>query len=98
MAGAITHRDLMLATSVSTAFDRPGWLFELKYDGYCTLAIRHGEEVRLLSRRGNDLLPCFPEIAAWLRELPDMVLDGGIGRTPLGSVTSTCSGSDATHS
>src|SRR4051812_48807724 len=70
------HRHLMLATSASKPFDRPGWLFELKYDGFRVLAIRRGDEVRLLSRRGNDLAPCFPEIVACLRELPDLVLDG----------------------
>src|SRR6185436_11618749 len=29
----ITHQDLMLATVASKPFDRPGWIFELKYDG-----------------------------------------------------------------
>ncbi len=66
----------MLAVQTAKPFDRAGWVFELKYDGFRVLAIRQGEEMRLLSRRGNDLLPCFPEIAACLRELPDIVLDG----------------------
>ena len=66
----------MLATPASKPFDRAGWIFELKYDGFRVLAIRNGDEMRLLSRRGNDLLPCFPEIAACLRQLPDIVLDG----------------------
>jgi bifunctional non-homologous end joining protein LigD len=66
----------MLTTPASKPFDRAGWIFELKYDGFRVLAIRHGEEMYLLSRRGNDLLPCFPEIAACVRELPDIVLDG----------------------
>lgn len=66
----------MLATRAKKPFDRPGWLFELKYDGFRVLAIRRGGETRLLSRRGNDLLPAFPEIAACLAELPDIVLDG----------------------
>jgi bifunctional non-homologous end joining protein LigD len=66
----------MLATAASKAFDRPGWIFELKMDGFRTLATREGERVRLLSRRGNDLSACFPEIVACLRELPDIVLDG----------------------
>jgi bifunctional non-homologous end joining protein LigD len=66
----------MLATSVSKPFDRPGWIFELKYDGFRVLGIRDVESVRLLSRRGNDLSAAFPEIVACLRELPDIVLDG----------------------
>jgi bifunctional non-homologous end joining protein LigD len=36
----------MLATSASKPFDRPGWLFELKYDGFRVLAIQRGEELR----------------------------------------------------
>jgi bifunctional non-homologous end joining protein LigD len=66
----------MLATSASKPFDRAGWVFELKYDGFRALAVRGAGVVRLLSRRGNDLLPCFPEIDECLRELPDIVFDG----------------------
>jgi bifunctional non-homologous end joining protein LigD len=66
----------MLATSASKPFDRPGWLFELKYDGFRVLGIHEGERTRVLSRRGNDLAHCFPEIVACLRVLPDLVLDG----------------------
>src|SRR5690348_7221239 len=73
-ASAISHRDLMLAVPANKPFDRPGWIFELKLDGFRVLAIRRGDSLRLLSRRGNDLLPCFPEIAACLLELPDIAL------------------------
>ena len=66
----------MLAMSASRPFDRPGWIFELKYDGFRVLTIRESDAARLLSRRGNDLADCFPEIVACLRELPHMVLDG----------------------
>jgi bifunctional non-homologous end joining protein LigD len=72
----VSHLDLMLATSAAKPFDRPGWVFELKYDGFRVLAIRQGDEARLLSRRGNDLSVCFPEIVECLRDLPDSVLDG----------------------
>ena len=76
MAETDTHRDLMLATSAEKPFDRPGWLFELKYDGFRVLAIHQGETRRVLSRRGNDLSGCFPEIVACLGALPELVLDG----------------------
>jgi ATP-dependent DNA ligase len=72
----ITHKDLALPTSAAKPFDRSGWLFELKYDGFRVLARRHGEDADMISRRGNDLLPRFPEIAAELVRLPDLVLDG----------------------
>ena len=70
------HRDLMLASSAAKPFERAGWIFELKYDGFRVLAMRSGMEMRLLSRRGNDLARWFPEIVACVRELPNVVLDG----------------------
>jgi bifunctional non-homologous end joining protein LigD len=72
----------MLATPARKPFDRPGWIFEIKYDGFRVLAMRDETGVRLLSRRGNDLTPAFPEIVACLLEWsgpaasPDVVLDG----------------------
>ena len=66
----------MLATTASKPFDRPGWIFELKYDGFRVLAIRNAANARLLSRRGNDLAACFPEIVECLHALPSMALDG----------------------
>ncbi|HEX2248919.1 MAG TPA: non-homologous end-joining DNA ligase, partial [Gemmatimonadales bacterium] len=68
---------LMLAESRERPFSAPGWLFELKLDGYRALAARNGS-ARLLSRNGNDLSPCFPEVIQALRALPydRLVLDG----------------------
>src|SRR4051812_32961853 len=76
MPPPISHRDLMLAQKAAKPFDRPGWLYELKLDGYRVLAIRDGAGVRLLSRRGNDLAASFPEIMADLIALPEMIADG----------------------
>ena len=61
--------DLMLATSASKPFDRPGWIFELNYEGFRVLAIRDRNGARLCSRRGTDLSARFPEIMASLIEL-----------------------------
>jgi len=66
----------MLATPAAEPLDRPGWVFELNYDGLRVLAIRDGRRARLLSRRGYDLSASFPEIVACLLELPPIVLDG----------------------
>ena len=67
----------LLLTPRREPFDDPGWLFEPKLDGYRALAAReHG--ARLLSRNGNDLTPCFPEVVQALRALPfdRLVVDG----------------------
>ena len=54
----------MLATLVSEPFDRPGWVYEEKYDGDRILAYKEGDRVRLLSRNGKDRTDSFPRIAA----------------------------------
>ena len=74
----ISHDDLMLAVPTNEAFDRPGWVFELKYDGFRCLAIRDTDRVRLFTRRGNPLETCFPEIVRCLLDLTPkrLVLDG----------------------
>jgi bifunctional non-homologous end joining protein LigD len=68
---------LMLAEPRDTPFTAPGWLFELKLDGYRALAARDGKS-RLLSRNGNDLSTCFPEITRAVTALPGdrLLLDG----------------------
>jgi bifunctional non-homologous end joining protein LigD len=70
---------LMLAEHRDRPFSAPGWLFELKLDGYRVLGSRDGR-VRLLSRNGNDLSPCFPEITRALAALPfdRLLLDGEV--------------------
>jgi bifunctional non-homologous end joining protein LigD len=71
---------LMLAETRDDPFTSDDWLFELKHDGFRLLAARHGDEVRLVYRRGNDATHVFPEIARALRELPfpDLVIDGEV--------------------
>jgi bifunctional non-homologous end joining protein LigD len=70
---------LMLAETRDRPFSAPGWLFELKLDGYRVLAARDGA-ARLLSRNGNDLSPSFPEVSQALRALPfaSLLLDGEV--------------------
>ncbi|HEX6432923.1 MAG TPA: DNA ligase D, partial [Gemmatimonadales bacterium] len=68
---------VMLAEQRDRPFTAPGWLFELKMDGYRALAVRDGEPC-LLSRNGNDLTACFPEVTRALKALPHerLILDG----------------------
>lgn len=70
----------MLATLVREPFDRPGWVYEEKYDGDRILAYKEGARVRLLSRNGKDHTERFAGIAAALAELrpPTLLLDGEV--------------------
>ena len=70
----------MLATLVDEPFDRPGWVYEEKYDGYRILAYKEGRSVRLLSRNGNDRTDTFSRVAADVARLKDrtLLLDGEV--------------------
>jgi bifunctional non-homologous end joining protein LigD len=72
--------DLMLAETRQRAFSRPGWIYELKYDGYRILAAREDGEARLLTRNRNDATATFPEVAKAIAALPydGLVLDGEV--------------------
>jgi bifunctional non-homologous end joining protein LigD len=70
----------MLAETGDGPFTDAKWLFELKLDGYRLLAARSGSTVRLLSRNGNDLSACFPEVKRAVAALPldRFLLDGEV--------------------
>ncbi len=53
----------MLAVSVDRAFSRPGWLFELKYDGIRAMVAVAGGAVRVVGRRGREETARYPEAA-----------------------------------
>jgi bifunctional non-homologous end joining protein LigD len=71
----------MLATLVDAPFDDPGWLFEVKWDGFRAIcSIDAKGNVSLTSRNGLDLLPRFKELESLgeaFRSLP-AVIDGEI--------------------
>jgi bifunctional non-homologous end joining protein LigD len=70
----------MLATLVAAPFDKPGWVYEEKYDGDRILAYKELGRERLLSRNGKDRTDRFPEIAAAIRALSPttLLLDGEV--------------------
>ncbi len=69
----------MLAELADAPFSHPDWLFEPKLDGYRVLAFVRNGEARLRSRRGLDLTPAFPQIAAELAlQGADMLVDGEV--------------------
>ncbi len=68
-----------LATLVREPPRGPGWLHEIKFDGYRILArVEHGQ-ARLMSRNGKDWTGRFPEITGLLEDVPaDALLDGEV--------------------
>src|SRR5262249_1931175 len=59
--------------------DGPGWLHELKFDGYRALAIKTGGKVQLRSRNDNDFNGRYPAIVKSLAAMPDdTVIDGEV--------------------
>lgn len=71
---------IMLATARNEPFSKPGWLFEIKYDGYRLIAGREGGDAILVSRSGGDFTETFPDVARAVRGLPyeGLVLDGEV--------------------
>jgi bifunctional non-homologous end joining protein LigD len=62
------------------AFDDPAWWYELKYDGWRSLAYITGGGTTLMSRNGNPFRS-FPDLASLLSlevDAHDAVLDGEI--------------------
>jgi bifunctional non-homologous end joining protein LigD len=58
------------ATCRQTAAGRPGWIREIKHDGYCIIAERDHGRVKLFTRNGYDFADRFPLAAAAIRKLP----------------------------
>jgi bifunctional non-homologous end joining protein LigD len=56
----------------------PGWIHEIKHDGFRILARRHSAGVRLITRNGSDFTGHFPPIATALKSLPvrSCMIDG----------------------
>jgi len=70
----------MLAESVDEPFDDEDWLFEIKWDGYRSVAFIENGKVRLVSRNQNDLTPRYPELkdmAAFVKA-KNAILDGEV--------------------
>jgi bifunctional non-homologous end joining protein LigD len=71
----------MLATLEQAIPRGAGWTFEVKWDGYRALAYVSQGEVRLTSRKGNDLTARFSAVAKEIAKglkTPDCVLDGEV--------------------
>ena len=51
-----------ISTAARVPPSGPGWLHEIKHDGFRIIACKDGPRVRLYSRVGNDLTDRFPLI------------------------------------
>jgi bifunctional non-homologous end joining protein LigD len=72
----ICHEHLMLATP-GKLFSAPGWIYELKHDGFRVLVTKCGDVVRLESRNGRDMSGLFPELLDEISPIRhDFVADG----------------------
>jgi bifunctional non-homologous end joining protein LigD len=81
LSGRIPFRvQPMLATLVREPFDKPGWVYEEKYDGYRILAYKEGDRVKLLSRNAKDRTATFSKVARAVATLPadTALLDGEV--------------------
>src|SRR6516162_4363164 len=56
----------------------PGWIHEIKHDGFRILARRDGAGIRLITRAGNDFSSRFPFITMAVGKLPvrSCLIDG----------------------
>jgi bifunctional non-homologous end joining protein LigD len=70
----------MKATAVTELPAEGDWIYEIKWDGYRALGIKHGDDVRLLSLKEKNLTSDFPGIAEAMRGLAaeTAVVDGEI--------------------
>ena len=79
-AAAIPSVEPQLATLVDAVPAGPGWVFEMKLDGYRAIATVDGGKVQLASRTGKEWSDRFQVIAQALARVrvKDAVLDGEI--------------------
>jgi bifunctional non-homologous end joining protein LigD len=70
----------MLAVTIGEPFSRPGWVFELKYDGVRALATLRDGRVHLRARSGREETSRYPDLAGMAGAVAaeSAVLDGEI--------------------
>jgi bifunctional non-homologous end joining protein LigD len=71
---------MLAVTTTALPTDAEAWAAEVKWDGYRALCLRDRGGLRLLSRRGTDMAPWFPELAGLHQALDgrEVVLDGEV--------------------
>ena len=59
----------MKATAVTELPNGDEWIYEVKWDGYRALGLKHGRNARLLSLKDKDLTSDFPAVAEAVRSI-----------------------------
>jgi bifunctional non-homologous end joining protein LigD len=72
--------DPCLPSTASKPSSGPGWLHEIKHDGYRLMAMRSDNRVRLYTRNGNDWSELFPAVVTAVERLniSSCLIDGEI--------------------
>src|SRR5678815_3941774 len=69
----------MLCTLVKEPFTKPGWIYEVKWDGYRILAYKQGKKVALRSRAGLDYTNRYTVVSEALKKLKrNCIIDGEV--------------------
>ena len=71
----------MMATPATSLPSGPEWTYEVKWDGYRTLAVREGTSVRLISRNLKNVTSQYPTVVAaveTMRAKSGTILDGEV--------------------
>lgn len=69
---------MLLSEGGPSPLDKPGWIYEIKFDGWRLMAGVVGSKVHIRTRGGADYTRVFPEVVEALASLPGgpHILDG----------------------
>lgn len=69
----------MQCTLIKEPFTDPGWLYEVKLDGYRIIAAKKGNNVTLISRGGQNYTKYYPVVCGAVQDVQyDAVIDGEV--------------------